>query len=258
MLAERHHHGPLTVQKPLYPEGYDVCHAVIVHPPGGLAAGDRLHIALDVQADARALLTTPGATKWYRNTPERPASQTLDITVRQDARLDWLPLDNIFFDRCHAHQQLTVRLYAGATALGWDAALLGRRASGENWSDASLRTRTRIVGADGRPLWEERQHLHSASPMLAAPQGLDGRPAYGTLWAAGPACTPELAQSLADSLPFGDALRAGATALPGGLMLVRAVAREPESMQQLFKQLWLRLRPLVHGIPGRALRLWAT
>jgi urease accessory protein len=258
VLAERSHLGPLTVQKPLYPEGGGICHAVIVHPPGGLAAGDQLDITLDVQPGAHALLTTPGATKWYKSAPDRPASQAIDIAVQQDARLDWLPQDNIFFNDSHARQQLTLRLDAGATALGWDAALLGRRASGEAWNHASLRTLTRIVGPDGRPLWEERQFLHSASPMLDAPQGLDGRPAYGTLWAAGPACTSELAQSLAESLPFDDALHAGATALPGGLLLIRAVARESESMHRLFKQLWLRLRPLVHGIPGRALRLWAT
>lgn len=258
VLAERNHLGPLTVQKPLYPEGGGICHTVIVHPPGGLAAGDQLSITLDVQPGAHALLTTPGATKWYKSSPERPASQAIDIAVRQDARLDWLPLDNIFFNDSHARQQFTLRLAAGATALGWDAALLGRRTSGETWSDASLRALTRITGPDDRPLWEERQSLHSASPMLDAPQGLDGRPAYGTLWAAGPACTSDLAQSLAESLPFDDALRAGATALPGGLLLVRAVAREPESMHRLFRQLWLRLRPLVHGVPGRPLRLWAT
>ena len=258
VLAERRHEGPLTVQKPLYPEGGGICHVVIVHPPGGLAAGDQLRITLDVQSGAHALLTTPGATKWYKGLPEGPASQAIDITVRRNARLDWLPQDNIFFNGSHARQRFTLRLAAGATALGWDAALLGRRASGESWNDAGLRTLTRIIGPDDRPLWEERQALHSASPMLEAPQGLDGRPAYGTLWAAGPACTPELAQSLAESLPFTDTLRAGVTALPGGLLLARGVAREPEPLHKLFKQLWLRLRPLVHGVPGRALRLWAT
>ncbi|HEY0294295.1 MAG TPA: urease accessory protein UreD [Bordetella sp.] len=258
VLAERRHEGPLTVQKPLYPEGGSICHAVIVHPPGGLAAGDQLRITLELRPGAHALLTTPGATKWYKGTPGRPASQHIDIALQQGARLDWLPQDNIFFDDSHARQQFTLRLAEGATALGWDAALLGRRASGESWRGAGLRALTRIMAPDGRPLWEERQMLHSASPMLDAPQGLDGRPAYGTLWAAGPACVPELAQSLAETLPFDDALRAGATALPGGLLLVRGIAREPEALQRLFRQLWLRLRPLVHGVPGQALRLWAT
>ena len=257
-LVLRQHNGPLMVQKPLYPEGDAVCHAVIVHPPGGLAAGDTLDIDVRVQEDAHALLTTPGATKWYKAAPGRPATQRIALALQPRARLDWLPQDNIYFDDSHARQQLTLRLADGATALGWDAALLGRQASGEHWQRASLRSLTRIVGHDGRPLWEERQALRSGDAVLRAPQGLGGWPAYGTLWGAGAACTPELAQSLAPGLPFDDDLRAGATALPGGVLLVRAVARQPEAVRRLFIALWLRLRPLVHGVAAHPLRLWST
>ncbi|WP_459618273.1 urease accessory protein UreD [Bordetella sp. 2513F-2] len=258
VLVHRQHHGPLTVQKPLYPEGPGVCHAVIVHPPGGLAAGDALDIDVQVQAGAHALLTTPGATKWYKGAAHRPASQRIAIALDEGARLDWLPQDNIYFDDSHALQQLTLHLASGATAMGWDAALLGRRAGGEQWLRACLRSLTRLVGPDGRPLWEERQVLRSGDPLLHAPQGLDGRPAYGTFWCVGEACTPELAQSLAPALPGDDSLRAGATALPGGVLLIRGVARQPEALRALFARLWLQLRPLVHGVAGRPLRLWST
>lgn len=258
VLARRSHEGPLTVQKPLYPEGDAICHAVIVHPPGGLAAGDRLDIGVQVGAGAHALLTTPGATKWYKATPQRPASQHVTIELGDDARLDWLPQDNIYFDDSHARQQFRLRLASGATALGWDAALLGRQASGEQWRGASLRGLSRIEDAAGRPLWEERQAIASGDPLLAAPQGLNGWPAYGTLWGAGAACSPELAQSLAGELPFDGELRAGVTALPGGVLLVRAIARQPETARRLFARLWLTLRPLVHGVAGQPLRLWST
>jgi urease accessory protein len=259
VLVRRHHAGPLTVQKPLYPEGQSgICHLTLLHPPGGLASGDALRLDIDLGASTHGVLTTPGATKWYKASPMHPASQHTRIRVGAGARLDWLPLENIYFDHSHAHQHIDIELAAGATALGWDAALLGRQAAGETWSAGRLRTDMRLLDGDGRLLWTERQRLHAASPLRAAPQGLAGLPAYGTLWAAGAACTAAMAESLADTLPFGDRLRAGVTSPTPGVLLVRAVAINIEPLRQLFAKLWLALRPLVHGVPGRPLRLWAT
>jgi urease accessory protein len=259
VLARRQHAGPLTVQKALYPEpDRGICHLTLLHPPGGLASGDTLRLDIELDPATHAVITTPGATKWYKAHAGHPASQYLRLRIGHGARLDWLPLENIYFNHSHANQHIDIELGNDATALGWDAALLGRQAAGETWSAGHLRTDMRVLDSAGRLLWTERQRLHAGAGLRTALQGLAGFPAYGTLWAAGAACTPALAEALAPSLPFDEGLRAGATSPAAGVLLVRAVATHIEPLRNLFAGLWLRLRPLVHGVPGEPLRLWAT
>src|SRR5262245_11582405 len=94
VLAARRHTGPLVVQKPLYPEGAGVCHAIVVHPPAGIAGGDELEISADAAPRAHALLTTPGAGRWYRSAGPW-ARQALAFEVGDGACVEWLPQETI-------------------------------------------------------------------------------------------------------------------------------------------------------------------
>jgi urease accessory protein len=257
VLVENRHSGPLLVQKALYPEGAQVCHAVIVHPPGGIAGGDELTVEIDLEANSSAVLTTPSATKWYK-APHQGCRQQTSIRLAKGSTLDWLPQENIFYNATHAVSTFTLQVELGATAIGWEIGLLGRQESGERWTQGSLRFMTAIERTGGLPLWVERMRLDASASLREAPQGLYGFNAFGSLWAIGTECTAAVAEELASDLPFETELRAGVTALPEGMLLVRGLAHDVDRLRQLMMDCWVRLRPLVHGLPSQRLRLWAT
>jgi urease accessory protein len=257
VLIENRHSGPLLVQKALYPEGAQICHVVIVHPPGGIAGGDDLSIEIDLEANSCAVLTTPGAAKWYK-APDQECRQRTSIRLAEGSTLDWLPQESIFYSATHAVSTFKLQIDPGATAIGWEIGLLGRKESGEQWADGSLRFATSIERLDGRPLWVERLRLDASSSLRQAGQGLYGFNAFGTLWAIGSGCTAAVAEELASDLPFETELRAGVTALQEGILLVRGLAHDVERLRQMMTECWVRLRPLVHGLPSQRLRLWAT
>jgi urease accessory protein len=257
VLVENRHSGPLLVQKALYPEGEQICHAVIVHPPGGMAGGDEMTIEIDLEPDSNAVVMTPGAAKWYKAPREKCRQQTV-IRLAKGSTLDWLPQENIFYNATHAVSSFTLQIDPGATAIGWEIGLLGRQESGERWAEGSLRFVTSIERTDGLPLWAERLRLDASDSVRAASQGLAGLNAFGTLWAVGPGCTAAVAEELASDLPFETELRAGVTALPEGVLLIRGLAHDIERLRAMMVDCWLRLRPLVHGLPSQRLRLWAT
>jgi urease accessory protein len=255
LLAERSHDGPLVVQKPLYPEGAEVCHAIVVHPPGGIAGGDELSLQARLGEGAAVLLTTPGATKWYRSAGPL-ASQSLHFDVR--GNLEWLPQEAIVFDGARATQRCDIELAAGAVFAGWDIVCLGRRGSGERFGRGSYRFATRLR-REGRLLWQERGRIDGGGRLLQSAAGLGGRTVFGTLVAAfetldADLVTKLLARCRAEAPGEGEG---AVTRLPG-VLLARYLGDSSESARHYFRALWHILRPALAGREARDPRIWAT
>jgi urease accessory protein len=253
VLASRRHSGPLVVQKSLHPEGPEVCHGIVLHPPGGICGGDRLALRAHVGRGAHALLTTPGAGKWYRSAgPE--AAQTLWFDLDEGAALEWLPQESIVFDGAIARMSASVRLNAGSRYLGWDLVCLGRRASGERFDAGSLRIDSRIE-RNGAPLWIERGLLGGGSAALAAAPVLAGRSTFGSLIAAGADIDAQTLQALR-GLDAESGLW-GITRLPA-MTVARWLGDTAEHGRRYFVKLWQVLRPVLLGREPAMPRIWAT
>jgi len=249
-LAGRCHEGPLRVQKALYPEGPQVCHAVIVHPPGGVAGGDVLDIGVEVGPQARALLSSPGAAKWYRANG-RPARQGVALRAGRDAAVEWLPQETILYDGAELTLEHEVELAPGAAYIGAEILCFGRAAAGERFERGVLRQRTRIRQA-GRLVWHEQGRLAGGAETMASPLGLGGRHVCATLLGVGRPAPPGLLASLRSQ----DAAL-GLTQLKG-VFVARYLCDDSEAARHALLRVWRALRPHLLGLEAHALRIWNT
>lgn len=253
-LVHRRHEGPLQVQKALYPEGPGICHVALLHPPGGIAGCDRLNIRGAADQNSHAVLTTPGATKWYRSAGGT-AEQRLQFALDGDSVLEWLPRENILFDGCKAAMSTEISLSAGARCLGWEILCFGRRASGEQWRRGHLRLDTRIQ-REGRIIWAEHAHLSAGSRFVNSPVGLAGFSVSATFLAAGFEADAALLQHCRALAVRDDGSRHGVTWLPG-VLCARYLGHSSEGAFGWFSALWALLRPALLGRAAQAPRLWA-
>ena len=252
-LVRRSHVGPLLVQRPLYPEGEAVCHSILVHPPAGIAGGDHLQVDVSVAAGAHALLTTPGAGKWYRSAGA-PGALVQRIEVAAGGVCEWLPQESIVFDGALGELSTDVRLQGDACFIGSEMLCFGRTASGERFRQGELAMRIRIA-RDGRPLWLERGVVRGGDRVLQSAVGLQGQPVSGSFVLASPRCDAALLEAWRGVVaPAGE----GAVTLLPGVLVARWLGPTCEPGREWFARLWAVARPVVAGRAAVLPRIWKT
>lgn len=254
VLARKHHIGPLVVQKVLYPEAEAVCHGVVVHPPGGVAGGDHLALHATLAVSSHAVLTTPGAGKWYKS-GGRPSSQYLQFELAENTCLEWLPQENILFDGTEVAFTGEVHLQDNAVFAGWEIFCLGRQASGEQWQAGRLQQRLSIY-RHHRLIWNERASLTPQSRQLQSAAGLRGMRVSGTFVVVAANLPTDILDACRAISIDGQALY-GVTALPQ-VFCARYLGQSSQEARRYFEALWHLLRPWYAGRTAVKPRIWAT
>ncbi|MBN8489096.1 MAG: urease accessory protein UreD [Burkholderiales bacterium] len=257
-VAHDRHEGPLRVLQRLYPEGEAICHHVLVHPPGGIVGGDQLDIDVTLASDTHALITTPGATRFYRSAGPL-ATQTLRARVAAGARLEWLPLETIAYSGCRAANALHFDLSPGAEMIGWDLLALGLPAADQGFTRGELHQTLSIAGR-----WLEQGRIGADDPaLLDSPLGWAGQRALATLWcAAGDGFDDARREQLLEDARLCIAAsplasRAGASATDDGVVVLRALAPRTEALFALARTVRGAWRHRLWGLAECPPRLWA-
>jgi urease accessory protein len=263
-LLDFSHDGPLRILQSLYPEGDSVCHNVLVHPPGGVAGGDDLDISLDVKEGAHGLVTTPGATRFYKTSGDA-AIQRTKIEMEDGARLEWLPLENIAYNGCLAENKLQLQLAPTAELIAWDITALGLPAANQPFARGAFTQHVELLSPTGKhSLWLERGCISADDArLLQSPIGLAGHTCLATLFfIAGRAISvPERERFLSKSrvIAAAHALSAtcGITSPHTQVIVLRVLAHHTEQAMDLCKQVRGAWRELAWGLPNVPPHIWA-
>ncbi|MHB1199182.1 MAG: urease accessory protein UreD [Polaromonas sp.] len=252
------HDGPLRVLQSLYPEGDAICHNVLVHPPGGLVGGDTLDIHVTVGCGAHALVTTPGATRFYRSSGAR-ALQRTRMRLETGARMEWLPLETILYNGCRAGNHLSFDLAPDAELIGWDITALGLPHAEKAFARGYF-----CQHIEQPDVWLERGVVDAQDTrLLNSPAGLAGQHCMASIFfAAGSAIERgrrELALDSARQVLRDHALnsRAGATSPNPQVLVLRALAPQVEPVMDLLKKVWAAWRQTLWNKPAVMPRIWA-
>jgi urease accessory protein len=258
-VAHHRHSGPLRLLQSLYPESCGICHNVLVHPPGGLVGGDTLAIGITGADQTHALITTPGATRFYRSSQDLAVQRTV-ITMTGQSRLEWLPLEAIAYDQCLAENQLTVNLDAQSEFMGWDVTAFGLPNASMPYLRGSFMQHIEVPG-----IWLERGRLNASDARLMdGPHGLAGHRCMASLFFVSgrpiERSRREQALEFARSVVGAHALCAtsGATSPNPQVMVLRVLAPVVEPAMHLLRQVWQAWRQHLWQLAATAPRVWST
>ena len=258
-VARYLHQGPLRILQSLYPEGDQICHNVLVHPPGGLVGGDTLDIQVNVAEGAHALVSTPSATRFYKSGGQA-ALQQVTATLAPGSRLEWLPLEAIAYNDCEATNRAIFNLAPTAELMAWDVTALGLPSSDMAFTKGHFQQHLEIPG-----VWLERGNLRGDDTRwLNSPLGLAGQKCLASLvFASGNDIEPqraaqalEAAREVLEAHPL--RLQAGITCAHPQVIVLRVMSPLVEPSMDLLKQVWAVWRHTLWALPSTPPRIWSV
>ena len=254
ILKHRSHQGPLQVQKVFYPETNGACHVYILHPPGGVVGGDSFDIQVQVDSNAKVLVTTPAAGKFYRSSGNE-AFQQQTITVADHGVLEWFPAENIFFRGAKANLRTRIDLSRESHFIGWDILCLGRPTIGEVFSQGHLTQKVDIF-LNGRPVCLERLMVRENDAILDAKWGLGGKPIVGSFFCF--SSRKDIVDLLRQSISLSENDDLFSITLLDGIILCRYLGNSVERVKRNFIKFWKILRLALRNHEAVAPRIWNT
>lgn len=270
-LSSVERNGPLSVQKAFYPEGPDCAHVYLLHPPAGIVSGDELHLSAKLETNSHALLTTPGANRFYRARDDKNLGVSLQLQQTQyqlseQAILEHLPQETLIFQGADAVNKLDVQLTHSSIYLGWDVICLGLPAMDQAFDKGRFEQVSQVT-VDGKLVFHDRLKVNQTNQLLNKAAGLAGKHVVGTFIAAAPEQlsgeknrveSEGLLTLIRSEIEALDAHRKVSISQLDGLFVIRYLGERSEECKKLFAAIWSLLRQALCQLQSHVPRIWLT
>ena len=168
-LAKQSFRAPIHLSKPHWDGNYLIIN--VVNPTAGLFAGDHIDIMVRVCAGARAVLTTPSATRVFRaKYPRQRVEIWQSIVIEDGGRLDVCPEVLIPHGGARYFQATRIEVHEGGELFSTEMLAPGRTASGEAFAYDQLEFSSDLI-AEGQLAVRERYCLDASSEGLQSMRG---------------------------------------------------------------------------------------
>ncbi|GDY27014.1 urease accessory protein UreD [Agarivorans sp. Toyoura001] len=251
--------GPLRVQRPFHPElgAPDCCHVYLLHPPGGLVAGDTLLMNVECLEGSKVVLTTPASGKLYRsNLARQEQCQQQRFHLQDNSSLEWLPPETIIFNGAQGRLDSHFMLQGDAQLIAWEITCLGRKASDEDFDHGELMQSIKVY-REQRPLLIENTRIDNAQ-TAANPAALAGKHVYACMLATVDKLDEQAQKQLLEELREQLACPDIGITLVRGLVILRYLGDNAETVREEFEAAWAVIRPRTLGHAAVRPRIWNT
>jgi urease accessory protein len=244
ILRLEHQHPPWRVIR-AFPNASGETLAHLHNVSGGVLDNDDLRLQVQIGPDARAQITTTGATRIYRSrSVDAVSRQRTEITIAERGLLEYLPDPLIPYGQSRFEQSTTIDLNHEATLFWWETIAPGREAAGEVFDYHALSS-SLDLRAEGQSIAFEQYAIEPAIRNPASPARLGAFRYFSTFYIcqAGRATQSWLELEsqlgdLAEQLSRPGEVLWGVSALAACGLAIRGVALKGRDLTQSLTTFW--------------------
>jgi urease accessory protein len=237
-----------------YQDADDQPFLLLINSGGGFVEGDVAELHGTLEPGTRALITTTAASKFYKCLEGKTSKELVNLTVGQDALLEYWPDESIPFALSRVERRTRIDLEPTSRLFATDVIAAGRihYRDGEAFAFDQLFSEFEVTVA-GRSVLTDRLVCETREEVESLGHLWDGATNSALIAVRAPALPIDLEREIEAALP-GPGIRSWGATRKDDLILCRILTTEAWACQEAIFRAWTIVRPIIAQKPARPIR----